>query len=67
MRYLFLPQPAFSSFLTGLESLKGPWPPHTREVRHLEGLFWTSDEPVVKVSVYTAQDNIKQKDEDKYT
>jgi hypothetical protein len=50
-----------------LQSMREPWPPHTREVflilfRHLAWLLWTSDQPAAKAS--TLYDNTAQKDED---
>jgi hypothetical protein len=46
-----------------LQSLWGPWPPHTAcaavLLRHTVGLLWTSHQSVVKASTNTGQHNIQ--------
>jgi hypothetical protein len=54
-------EPPSSSSSVALQSLQGPWPPHTGVfvilLPHLVGLPWNSDQPVSKASTYTGQYN----------
>jgi hypothetical protein len=53
-----------NSSSVALQSLQGPWPPHTGGfiilLKHTAGLLRTSDQPVAKASTYT-QDNTTHK------
>jgi hypothetical protein len=50
-----------SSSSVALQSLQGPWPPHTGGfvtlLRYLVEILWTSDQPVAKACTYTGQHN----------
>jgi hypothetical protein len=54
-----------SSSSVALQSVKGPWAPHTGWYiilsRKSVGLLWTSDQPFAKASTYTGQHSIETK------